>query len=84
MAKGIVLGTLECTGGLKTLSTLGISTLSLPICALTCGFGGLSVIMQSVAYLKKAKIKTAPFIFSKLLSAVVNFIYALIASFIFL
>ena len=83
-AKGIILGALECTSGLKTLSIIGISTLSLPLCALICGFGGFSVIMQSVAYLKKAKLKTAPFVFSKLLSAVVNFIYALIASFIFL
>ena len=83
-AKGIVFGALECTSGLKSLCSLGITSLSLPLCAFTCGFGGLSVIIQSVAYLKKAKIKTAPFIFSKLLSAVVNFIYALIASFIFL
>ena len=74
ISKGIVVGLIECTRGLKELSISKFSFLTLPICAFICGFGGLSVIMQSVAYLKKAKIKTAPFIKAKLLSAVINFI----------
>ena len=76
VAKGFVFGLFECTQGLKTLSSFGLA--SLPLCAFICGASGISIIMQSVAYLKKAKIKTAPFILSKLLSAVLNFIFCLI------
>ena len=84
VAKGICLGLFECTKGLKQISTAPMSLFTLPLCALICGFGGLSVIMQSIAYLKKAKIKTAPFVLSKLLSAVLNFIICLIFSLLFL
>lgn len=82
LGKGVCLGLFECTRGLKVISSGNIGFLTLPTCALICGFGGLSVIMQSIAYLKKAKIKTAPFVFSKLLSAVVNFIVGIIFSLI--
>ena len=82
-AKALAFGLIESTQGLKILSTLPISTLTLPLCAFICGFGGLSVIMQSVAYLKKAKIKTAPFIKAKLLCAVINFIITFIICLIF-
>lgn len=78
VAKSLALGFFECTQGLKVLSTANLSSLSLPIACFICGFGGLSVIAQSVAYLKSAKIKVAPFIFAKLLGATVNFILGLI------
>lgn len=84
IAKGICLGLFECTKGLKQISTIPVSLFTLPICALICGFSGLSIIMQSIAYLKNAKIKTAPFVLSKLLSAVLNFIICLIFSLLFL
>ena len=72
LAKGVVLGTLECTRGMKALSTLPLKT-ALPFCALLSGFGGLSVITQSTTYLKRAKIKTAPFLISKVICAVICF-----------
>ena len=74
VAKGLTLGAFECTQGLKQLSIYGLNYNALPFCAFICGFGGISVLMQSLAYLKKAKIKTAPFILSKCFSAVLNFI----------
>ncbi len=77
LAEGIVFGLFECTKGLKTLSSLGFS--ALPFTAFLCSFGGLSVIAQSVSFLKKAKIKTAPFILSKICSAVVALILGFIA-----
>ncbi|MBE5737535.1 MAG: hypothetical protein E7348_03955 [Clostridiales bacterium] len=83
LATGLSLGVFECTKGLKYLSACGVNMLSLPLCALICGFGGISIIMQSVAYLKKAKIKTTVFVFSKLLSAVLNFFVGLIFSLVF-
>lgn len=83
LSKGVVFGVLECTQGLKTLSLCTDNLLCLPLCASICGFGGISVIMQSLAYLKKAKIKTAPFIRAKLLSAVLNFFICFIFCLIF-
>ena len=82
-AKALVFGLIESTSGLKLLSGLTFNRLTLPLSAFICGFGGLSVIMQSLAYLKKAKIKTAPFIKAKLLSAVVNFIITYLICLIF-
>ncbi len=81
---GIVLGLFECTRGLKELSLGGIKFLSLPIATFICSFGGLSVIMQSIAFLKKAKIKTAPFFLAKILSAVLGFVFAVAYTMIFL
>ena len=82
-AKALAFGLIESTSGLKILSTCTSNTLTMPLSALICGFGGLSVIMQSVAYLKKAKIKTAPFVKAKLLSAVINFIITFVICLIF-
>ncbi len=76
LGKGLTFGLFECTQGLKILSTAKGSFLALPLSCFICGFGGLSVIMQSIAYLKKAKIKTAPFILAKIICAVINFILA--------
>ncbi|MBE5749527.1 MAG: hypothetical protein E7346_01490 [Clostridiales bacterium] len=75
-AEPLVLGLFECTKGLKNLSEFGIGLSGFLISAFICGFGGLSVIAQSVAYLKKAKIKTAPFLVAKVLQAVVSFMIA--------
>jgi sporulation integral membrane protein YlbJ len=83
-AKSIVLGLFECTKGLSLLSSTPFNLFSLPISSLICSFGGLSVIAQSVAYLKKAKIKTAPFILSKIISAVISFFISLLFSAVFL
>lgn len=81
---GLANGLFECTKGLKILAGGGVSLYTLPVAAAICGFGGLSVIMQSVAYLKKAKIKAAPFLLSKALAAVINFFLGLILSALFL
>ncbi len=84
IAEGIANGIFECTKGLKITAKSGVSFFTLPIAAAICGFGGVSVIMQSVAYLKKAQIKTAPFLLSKTLAAVFNFCIGLILSALFL
>lgn len=76
LSKGLIFGLFECTQGLKILSSA--TALKLPLCAFVCGFSGVSIIMQSLAYLKKAKIKTAPFLLSKLLSAVLNSLFCFI------
>ena len=84
VAESLCCGLLECTRGLQALSSQPLSPFSLPVAAAICGFGGLSIIMQSVAYLKKAKIKTAPFFLAKILTAVFGFGLGTSLSFIFL
>lgn len=83
IGKGFSLGLFECTKGIKIISTAKSTPLLLPTVAFLSGFGGLSVIAQSTAYLKDAKIKTAPFILSKIVGAIVNFIIAFIFSLLF-
>ena len=83
ISDGLSNGLFECTRGLKIIAGGGISLFTLPVSAAICGFGGISVIAQSVAYLNKAKIKTAPFLLSKTLAAVLNFCIGLIFSLLF-
>ena len=77
-ATAFVLGVFECTKGLKVLSSFGINLGGFLLCAFICGFGGISVIAQSLAYLKKAKIKTALFLAGKVFQAVISLLIALI------
>lgn len=82
-ATAIVLSAFECTKGLKCFSVANLGFYTLPLCAATCGFGGISVIAQSIAYLKNAKIKTVPFLLSKVVAAVINFVIGLIIVLLF-
>lgn len=61
--KGILYGIVEVTRGTKELSN-SINPNILAICALI-SFSGISIIMQSLAFLKSAKIKTHSFVISK-------------------
>ena len=83
LGNGILFSLFECTKGLKTISLSGINFLTLPVCSAICGFGGISVIAQSMAFLKTAKIKTATFVLIKLAAAAVNFIIGLIFALLF-
>lgn len=82
-SKAVILSIFECTKGLKCFASANLGIYTLPLCASVCGFGGLSVIFQSVAYLKNAKIKTAPFLLSKVVAAVLSFVIGLIIILIF-
>lgn len=83
-AKGITFGLFECTKGLKWLSSCGANAFTLSAAAGICGFGGLSVIFQSLACLKKAQIPSAPFFAAKALACAVNVLVAVPAGIIFL
>jgi len=61
---GLIYGIIEVTRGCKELS-LSISPLSVSICSGILSFSGLSIIMQSMAFLKNTKIKMHNFILSK-------------------
>lgn len=81
LGEGFVLGLFECTTGLKRAGGGDICFFSLPVAGFLCGFGGLCIIMQSVSFLKSAKIKTAPFLVAKLIQAVLNFLICIPLSF---
>ncbi len=76
VASGLTYGIIESNKGLKIL-TKSKSVLSFPLCCFIVSLSGLSNLMQSVIFLKKAKIKTARFIISKIFCAVLSFLVAL-------
>ena len=69
--KGLVYGIIEVTRGSKVLSAT-VSHSSIAICSGIISFSGLSIIMQSMAFLKNAKIKTHSFVFAKCVHCVVS------------
>lgn len=72
-SSGFIYGVLEVTRGAKILSVLPSSS-SLILATGIVSFSGLSIIMQSMAFLKEAKIKAHNFIFSKCVHCVVSMI----------
>ena len=69
--KGVLYGIIEVTRGAKELSLLNTIPTE-TICAII-SFSGISIIMQSLAFLKPAKIKAHSFIFSKCVHCVLSF-----------
>ena len=70
--KGFLFGIIEVTRGAKELSILSNPSIS-AICGLI-SFSGISIIMQSMTFLKIAKIKAHNFIFSKCVLGIVSII----------
>lgn len=68
---GIIYGIVEVTHGAKALSLLPSPNIQ-AITALI-SFSGISIIMQSLAFLKTAKIKAHTFILSKCVQAIISF-----------
>lgn len=80
----VLRGMLEMTTGCKLLAR-DITPRSLSLACFLVTFGGLCVIIQQIAYLSRAKIKTAPFLAVKLvqglLSAAICYPLALLSGF---
>ena len=76
---GILYGILEVTRGAKTLSST-VTPISLILITGIISFSGLSIIFQSMAFLKEAKIKTHKFILTKF----VHSIFSMLLSFLFI
>ncbi len=81
--KPVVYGILEVTRGAKELSVFANNT-SLILASGILSFSGLSIIMQSMAFLKSTKIKAHKFIFAKCLHAILSMILCAILLLIFL
>ena len=80
----VSVGLIEFTKGAKALSVMGTNPLTLSLTNFIITFGGISVIMQSLAFLKKAKVKTAFFVLGKLVQAIISFVICYITCLAFL
>ena len=71
---GLLYGIVEVTRGAKTLSALAYPA-SLILTSGIISFSGISILMQSLAFLKEAKIKAHTFILSKCVHMIVSMIF---------
>ena len=78
VGEGFICGLIECTKGCYLLSKLPTTPLTLSLSAFLISFGGFSIIVQSLVYLVKAKVKPLFFILGKTVHAT----YSLILCFI--
>lgn len=67
---GLFYGIIEVTHGVKALSMP--NSANIPLITALISFSGVSIIMQSLAFLKQAKIKTHTFIISKCVQAIIS------------
>ncbi|MBQ9081730.1 MAG: hypothetical protein IJY26_03760 [Clostridia bacterium] len=69
-AKGFAQGLIEMTGGCKSLA-VNPSALNVGLCAFLITFGGISILVQQIVYLKRAGVKLRIFLPVKLLQAAI-------------
>ncbi len=73
LSSSFTIGLIECTHGILNLSLCDKGILSASLSCTLISFGGISVWLQSLAYLKAAKVRTKIFIWSKILHTVITF-----------
>ena len=71
VGNAVAFGFVEFTKGAKTLSSLGTTPLTVSLANFIITFGGVSVILQSLAFLKKAKVTASFFILGKFMQALI-------------
>lgn len=81
IATSITLGVFEVGLGLGGFSHY-LSPLTLAIVSALVSFGGISNLVQSLFFLKNAKIKTAPFISFSIIKAVFSFVIGFVVFFV--
>lgn len=72
--QGFLYGLFEVTRGCKTLSLIK-TKLSISLCSSIISFSGISIIMQSMVFLKNSQIKTRNFIGVKIAHSFLSFIF---------
>ncbi len=77
---GFITGIIELTNGLNAISNIHIKAISVNIlfCAFLLGFGGLSIMLQILSVVSKEKLSIKPYIFGKLLQAILATLYTFI------
>ena len=78
LAQGLLTGLVEYTYGIRIIASQGITFWTLPLCSLLCGFGGICVNIQCLFFLKGAKIKIMPYLFSKVGQGLICFLLGLV------
>lgn len=77
-ANALATGIVECTKGAMALSAVSKGKMSAALCCGLITFGGLSVWIQSIAYLKQAGVKIRTFASAKLIQSVIAFLISYI------
>ncbi len=78
LSKAFSYGLIECTRGCKMLANCGLSTYSLTFASMLIAFGGVSVLVQSISFLKKAGVKISYFLSAKAVQTLLAAIYCVV------
>jgi sporulation integral membrane protein YlbJ len=78
LASAFSLGIIECTRGCKMLSAIPSLKISVALTSSIISFGGISIIMQSIVYLKKANASIKHFLLGKTTQMAISFCLALL------
>lgn len=84
LSRAFSYGLIECTRGCKMLALCGLSTYSLAFASSLITFGGVSVLIQSVCFLKKANVKIPVFLLAKTIQTAISFLLTLALTFVVL
>lgn len=76
LGNAMAIGLIESTWGIKLLGATNLS-LAFPLAGILTSLGGINGLIQPLIHLKKAKIKTAPFLVAKIVQAVICFLLCL-------
>ncbi len=71
-SKGLLLGVFEFTNGIFIIARSEQNSFTLPLISFLLGFGGLSVIMQSIIFMENTKISPKIFIKAKLYHGIIS------------
>lgn len=84
LSRAFSYGLIECTRGCKMLALCGLSTYSLAFASSLIAFGGVSVLVQSACFLKKANVKIPVFLLAKTIQTAISFLLTLALTFVVL
>ena len=83
-ASALSIGIIECTSGCLQLSSISNSVVNCALSSALISFGGISIIMQSLAYLTKIGVKPLFFITGKLIQTTLSFLISLVVFLVFI
>ena len=72
MLSSILMGIVELTNGLNSLSLFKFSNISIIIASFLLGFGGISILLQVINITSKEHISIKPYIIGKLLQGIIS------------
>ena len=73
IAKGVAIGLIECTTGIKAIAATGTTMQTVALSCALVSFGGVSVWCQSIIYLGQAGARIRIFALSKVLHSIISY-----------